>query len=494
MQVILNSGGYTYDVHSLVKAFFPHEEVKVLVNNECENADSNGISVFVSSGEVPKDAVVTGYVRCTYRDGNDVYIEDSEYCDANRPLVKSILKRVLYKLLSERLEIKLPWGTLTGIRPTKIPMSMIREGASGEEIAAYMEKEYLCSPEKIKLSTDIARRELKLIDSLTDNGFSLYIGIPFCPTTCLYCSFTSYPIVSWKKRVDEYIAALKKEIDFFAEYYKGRKPDSIYIGGGTPTTLEPVQLAEIINYVKARFDLSSLLELTVEAGRPDSITTDKLKTLYSLGVTRISINPQTMNEETLKIIGRRHTVDDIYVAYEKARSVGFENINMDLILGLPGEGEEEVAYTFNKIRELAPDSITVHSMAIKRAAGMNEYLEKNHIESIITPNMMKVAGECAKSLGMVPYYLYRQKNMTGNYENVGFAKEGKFGVYNIIIMEEITDIAACGAGTVSKKVAPGTGAGAHNQRIERCDNVKDVGLYIEKIDEMIGRKRELFAD
>lgn len=494
MQVILNSGGYTYDVHSLVKAFFPHEEVKVLVNNECENADSNGISVFVSSGEVLKDAIVTGYVRCTYRDEKHAYVEDAKYSEADRALVKSVLKRVLYKLLSEQLKTTLPWGTLTGIRPTKIPMSMINEGSSDDEIAEYMSSEYLCSPEKIKLSTDIARRELKLINSLSNNGFSLYIGIPFCPTTCLYCSFTSYPIVSWKKRVDEYIAALKKEIDFFAKYYEGRKPDSIYIGGGTPTTLEAAQLAEIINYVKARFDLSSLLELTVEAGRPDSITTDKLKALHSLGVTRISINPQTMNEKTLKIIGRRHTVDDIYVAYEKAREVGFDNINMDLILGLPGEGEEEVAYTFNKIHKLAPDSITVHSMAIKRAAGMNEYLEKNHIESIITPNMMNVAAQCAKSLDMVPYYLYRQKNMTGNYENVGFAREGKFGVYNIIIMEEITDIAACGAGTVSKKVTLGTGLGVQNQRIERCDNVKDVGLYIEKIDEMIERKRQLFND
>lgn len=485
MQVILNSGGYSYDVHSLVKAFYPREDVKVLINNECENADSNGISVFVSSGDVSKEDTVSGYVRCGYRDEKGVCVKDEKYADADRAKVKSVLKRTLYALLSEKTGQVLPWGTLTGIRPTKIPMGMIKEGHTDGEISSYMQEEYLCAPEKIKLSTDIAKREIKLIDSLAEDGFSLYIGIPFCPTTCLYCSFTSYPIVSWKNKVDEYIKALKKEIDFYSEYYKGRKPDSIYIGGGTPTTLEPACLAEIINYVKSRFDLGNLKEFTVEAGRPDSITTDKLSTLYSLGVTRISINPQTMNEETLKIIGRRHSVDDIYVAYEKARNVGFDNINMDLILGLPGEGDEEVAYTFNQIRKLAPDSITVHSMAIKRAAGMNEYLEKNNITSIITPNMMNMAQECAKSIGMVPYYLYRQKNMTGNYENVGFAKEGKFGVYNIIIMEEITDIAACGAGTVSKRVFAGN-------RIERCDNVKDVKLYLEQIDDMIDRKRKLF--
>lgn len=494
MQVILNSGGYSYDVHSLVKAFYPHEDVKVIVASEYENADSTGISVFVSSKDVSKDEIVSGYVRCEIKMSQTVLVKDSEYENADRAKVKSVLKKALYELLTKATGTELPWGTLTGIRPTKIPMGMLSSGKTDYEIKDYMKEEYLCSDEKIDLATDIAKRELNLIKSVESDGFSLYIGIPFCPTTCLYCSFTSYPIVSWKNRTDEYIAALKKEIDFFADYYKGRCVDSIYMGGGTPTTLSADQLTEIITYVKERFDLSTLKEFTVEAGRPDSITKEKLDALKSCGITRISINPQTMNEKTLKIIGRRHSIEDVYNAFSLAREAGFDNINMDLILGLPGEGNEEVAYTFEKIKELNPDSITVHSMAIKRAAGMNAYLEANNIESIITPEMIKMAGECATALGMKPYYLYRQKNMTGNYENVGYAREGKYGVYNILIMEEITDIAACGAGTISKRVFNDCPEedGGKGPRIERCDNVKDVGLYIEKIDEMIERKKGLF--
>ena len=489
MKVKLNAGGYTYDVHSLVKAFYPKEDVKVITQSEADNeemnADSEGISVFVSSGDVSKEEKVTGYVNCEYNIGGRKTFEREEFVNADRKGVKSILKKTLYRLLSDLTGMALPWGTLTGIRPVKIPMSMIKDGAGEEKIAEYMKEEYLCSDEKIRLATDIAHRELGILDFLDDKGYSLYIGIPFCPTTCLYCSFTSYPIVSWKKRTGEYIAALKKEIDFTAEQFKEKRCDSIYIGGGTPTTLEAVELTDLINYVKGKIDTSTIKEFTVEAGRPDSITTEKLKALKECGITRISINPQTMNESTLKIIGRRHSVEDVYSAFDLARSMDFSNINMDLILGLPGEGDEEVAFTFNKIKEMSPDSITVHSMAIKRAAGMNEYLTKNGIKSVITPNMIDMAYKCAEKLSMKPYYLYRQKNMTGNYENVGFAREGKFGIYNILIMEEVQSIVACGAGTVSKRVYP-------DGRIERCDNVKDVSLYISKQEEMIERKRELF--
>ena len=226
----------------------------------------------------------------------------------------------------------------------------------------------------------------------------------------------------------------------------------------------------------------------MEAGRPDSITAEKLLALKQSGVSRISVNPQTMNDKTLHLIGRRHTVEDVYRAFWTARDAGFTNINMDLILGLPGEDESDVKYTFDRIGELAPDSITVHSMAIKRAAGMHRFLEEHaDIRSRNTENMMDTADKCAASLGLVPYYLYRQKNMAGNFENVGYAGEGNFGVYNIAIMEEVSDIAAAGAGTISKRIF---GQG----RIERCDNVKDVALYIDRIDEMIDRKRKLFSE
>ena len=486
MQAVLNSPGYSYDVHSLIKAFYPDENVSV-TSDAKEFGSSDDLSVFVSSGDIKDGVKVSGIVRVTAPSQEKVITREREYHDADRAEVKNHLKQVLYEALSELTGRTLPWGTMTGIRPTKVPMKMIREGASDDEIARYMKSVYLCSDEKSSLATSIAHREASVIDSLSDGGFSMYIGIPFCPTTCLYCSFTSYPIASWKGRSDEYLDALKKELDFFSEYYRGRTCDSIYIGGGTPTTLTEDQLKSLADCVYDKFDMSRLREFTVEAGRPDSITAGKMKVLKECGVTRVSVNPQTMNEKTLKVIGRMHTVEDVYTAFETARAAGFSNINMDLILGLPGEDEKDVETTFEKVRELSPDSITVHSMAIKRAAGMHRFLEEHKdITSHNTQHMMDMAHECAASLGLVPYYLYRQKNMAGNFENVGFAREENFGIYNIVIMEEVSDIAAAGAGTISKRIFEGN-------RIERVDSVKDVALYIERIDEMIDRKRQLFC-
>ncbi len=486
MQAILNSPGYSYDVHSLIKAFYPEENVGI-VTDAREFGSTDGMSVYVSSGDIKDGATVSGIIRVTSPSQSGVITRERQYHEEDRAWVKNHLKQVLYEVLSEATGKELPWGTMTGIRPVKVPMKMIREGASDKDIARYMKSVYLCSDEKISLATGIAHREAEVIDSLEDGGFSLYIGIPFCPTTCLYCSFTSYPIASWKERTQDYLKAVKKELDFFADYYKGRRCDSIYIGGGTPTTLSAEELADLAQGLYDRFDLTKLKEFTVEAGRPDSITPEKMQALRENGVNRISVNPQTMNGKTLRIIGRRHTVDDVYSAFETARAAGFSNINTDLILGLPGEDERDVANTFAAIKELAPDSITIHSMAIKRAAGMHAFLEEHKdITSRNTKKMMDTADECASSLSLVPYYLYRQKNMAGNFENVGYAKRENFGIYNILIMEEVSDIAAVGAGTISKRIFP-------EGRIERCDNVKDVALYIDRIDEMIDRKRTLFS-
>ncbi|MBR1908985.1 MAG: coproporphyrinogen dehydrogenase HemZ [Lachnospiraceae bacterium] len=473
MKVLLNCPGFSYDVHSLVKAFYPEEDVGIV--SEDQDCD---IRILVADDKITVSTARSGQLTTAVREIND----------KTRPSVKNDLKHILYDVLSDVTKTELPWGTMTGIRPVKVPMKMINEGASDDQIADYMKSVYLCSDEKIRLAISVAKRERDVINDLTPGGFSLYVGIPFCPTTCLYCSFTSYPIASWSDRVDEYLKALKSEIDYFSEYYGGRCPDSVYIGGGTPTTLTPGQLSDLIGYIKGSFDCSNIREFTVEAGRPDSITDDKLEVLHSSGVTRISINPQTMNDRTLKIIGRSHTTAEVYRSFEAARKAGFTNINTDLILGLPGEDEDDVSNTFEKISELKPDSITIHSMAIKRAANMHRYLEEHSdIRSINNPEIMNIADKGARSLGLVPYYLYRQKNMSGNFENVGYAREGCFGIYNIVIMEEVTDIAAVGAGTISKRVYP-------DGRIERCDNVKDVSLYINKIDEMIERKRKLFTE
>ena len=389
--------------------------------------------------------------------------------------------------MSKVTERELSWGTLTGVRPTKIPMAHLMEGQEEETIKKSMKEQYLCQDNKIDMSIEIAKKEVSILEEIDyTNGYSVYIGIPFCPTTCLYCSFTSYPISMWKKRVSDYLTAMEKEIDYVSKLYQNKILDTVYIGGGTPTTLEADELRRLITYVKQRFDFSTVVEFTVEAGRADSITKEKLEVLKECGVTRISVNPQTMKEETLKIIGRRHTIEEVREAFNLAREVGFTNINMDLILGLPGESKEDVIHTMEEIEKLSPDSLTVHSLAVKRASKLNQWIEENGVETLHnTEETMQIADKCARNLLMKPYYLYRQKNMAGNLENVGYATEGNYGIYNILMMEEKQTIVACGAGTISKRVFP-------DGRIERCDNVKDVAQYIERIEEMIERKKELY--
>ena len=477
-----NKNEFSYDVHSLVKAFYPAEDVKVFEEGEKSlSSDSNLPELFISFEENRIEAVimVDGEEKCR----RECVME----ADLARPQYKNELKHLLYGILSEFTGKELPWGNLTGIRPTKIPYSMLEEGKEQDEIIAYMKDMYSCSDKKALLAYDIAKREREILSKIHyEQGYSLYIGIPFCPTTCLYCSFTSYSIASCRNKVDDYLTALEKEIDYVAEAFKDKTLDSIYIGGGTPTTLEAEQLDRLLSYVAAKIDLSTSLEYTVEAGRADSITRAKLEVLKKHGVTRISVNPQTMKEETLKLIGRRHTVDQVKETFALAREIGFDNINMDLILGLPNETKEDVEETLRQVKELNPDSLTVHSLAIKRASKMSQWIQEQGIQCLNnTDETMEMSAEAASEMDMAPYYLYRQKNMSGNFENVGYAREGKYGIYNILIMEEMQSIVAIGAGTVSKNVM---GEG----RIERCDNVKDVDLYIEQIDEMIERKKQLY--
>ena len=476
MQVILNSPGFSYDVHSLVKAFYPEEDVSIVATG-----DEGILSVSVNPCDITGDDN-TGSAKVSGTGESGPVCAREEFSHIGRAEVKSLVKRLLYSVLTGMTRRVLPWGTMTGIRPVKVPMKLIREGASDADIAAYMGSVYLCSDSRTDLAIKIAHTEKKILDTIKPGGFSLYIGIPFCPTTCMYCSFTSYPVASAKDIIKDYLDAVKAELDFFAGYYDCG-PDSVYIGGGTPTTLSAAELADLCGYVRKRFDMSACREFTVEAGRPDSITDEKLAALKQCGVSRISINPQTMNDKTLELIGRKHTVNDVYKAFEKARKAGFSNINADIILGLPGEGEDEVTKTLDRISTLSPDSLTIHSMAIKRAAKMQEFLS-NHSElrARDTDKVMDMAVKRTASLGLVPYYLYRQKNMSGNLENIGFAQEGCFGIYNVIIMEEVSDIAAAGAGVIAKRVFAG-------DRIERMANVKDVKLYIERIDEMIERKK-----
>lgn len=434
------------------------------------------------------------------------FFYDGKSDEISCPAEKNAVKRSLYSVVSNLTGRSLPWGSTTGIRPTKEALVMRQQGKNADEIRKFYSEKYYTSPAKINESIEIAEAEKQILShfpntesfeghsdyNLQTNGYSLYLGVLFCPSICLYCSFSSHQIDAYSSLVPGYIAALKKEIDFVAERFNNRRLDCIYFGGGTPTTLSAAELDDIFSYIERKLDLSHLAEYTVEAGRPDSITADKLKVMKEHGITRISVNPQTMNQKTLDLIGRRHTVQDILSAYELARSFDFSCINMDMILGLPGESIEDIRHTLSELKRLSPDNLTVHSLAIKTAARLR--LEWDKYEDLDFTNSVAVMDEAlstGREMGMHPYYLYRQKNMAGALENVGMAKPGKDGIYNVMIMEEREDIVALGAGAASKKVRPD---GAGGIQITRCENVKDIRNYIDRVDEMIERKNLLFSD
>lgn len=479
INVYTNRENYQYDVHALLKSFYPEHDVRVYNESELDTKNDSSSYVIIRILDDRMELILDIDDRKEYV---HVYKNDTD-------VIKKESKLFLYYDLCDYTGRTLPWGNLTGIRPTKLTMAMLAEGMSDDAIIAQMKTAHAVSDEKARLSLDISKRERQILDRIHYmDGYSLYIGIPFCPTTCLYCSFTSYPIAAWRKRVHEYLRALFQEIDFAADTYRDKILDTIYIGGGTPTTLGADELAALLQRIHDRFVFGQVREFTVEAGRADSITREKLDVLRAYGVTRISVNPQTMNDETLKYIGRQHTVAQVREAFHMAREAGFDNINMDIILGLPGEIESSVQHTIDEIKKLNPDSLTVHSLAIKRASRLSQWIEENGIGTLHnTDATMEIAQKGAYALGMKPYYLYRQKNMSGNFENVGYAREGKYGIYNILINEEVQTILALGAGSISKRVYP-------DGRIERSENVKDVTLYIEKIDEMIERKRVLLGD
>ena len=487
IEVIVNRPSFEYDIHSLVKAFFPREDVAVRVQDTFTEETRLRLALTFTDGDIRISLLEDGEEKQSGADQIDY---------SNRKETKDHMKRLLYRMLQAYTGQSLPWGTLTGIRPTRLAMLMLEEGMSNVETARNMRENYLASKEKAALSVMIANRERYVLRNIDyQHGYSLYVGIPFCPSTCLYCSFTSYPLSKWEKRVDEYLDALCKELDYLAGRFRGRKLNTVYIGGGTPTTLNPEQMDRLLSWIQERFDTSWLQEFTVEAGRPDSITREKLQVLLDHQIDRISINPQTMNDQTLKVIGRHHTVQQVKDAFRLAREMGFGHINMDLIVGLPGEGYEDVAHTMEEIRALEPDSVTVHSLAIKRAARLNLFKEK-YEEMGMENNMqiMDMTALCCAEMGLSPYYLYRQKNMAGNFENVGYAKVDKAGIYNILIMEEKQTILAAGAGAMTKFVLPGADGDFGGVKIERVENVKDVGQYISRIDEMIERKERFFTE
>ena len=466
---------YTYNLYHITKAFFPNAEIKQCVDAEQEPL----VRIELDDGS------------CFLLDAKE-FEENQKKEDAQEK--KKIVTKMVYRFLSEKTGQEMAWGMLTGVRPTKLAMHQMENGMNEAQAKAFLQEVYCVSEKKAGLAVDIACREKALLSKLDYlNGFSLYVGIPFCPSICSYCSFSSSPIDVWSPRMDDYLKALCIELHYIAKETEGKTLNTIYIGGGTPTTLTAKQLEKLLNVVDELFlneeRGAELLEYTVEAGRPDSITKEKLEVLCSHPVTRISVNPQTMQQKTLDLVGRKHSVQAVKDIFHLARELGFDNINMDLIAGLPGENAEDMRDTLRQIEELYPDSLTVHSLAIKRAARMAQEQPVRDLHTEIT-EMVEDAAKTAEKLGLVPYYLYRQKNIAGNFENVGYAKADKAGIYNILIMEEKQTIYAAGAGATTKIVLPEkikTENGKETNLI-RIENVKNIEEYIARIDEMIKRK------
>ena len=401
--------------------------------------------------------------------------------------LKRLIKKSMYKLLSVVFGKEFPWGILTGIRPVKIVHELLNNGVFEADIPDRLVKEYLMSEDRAQLSVEVASIERPFVYPYTDNEVSIYIGIPFCPSRCYYCSFTSNSISVFHEYVEPYLDSLMKEIRKVSEYMgsKNLRVQTIYIGGGTPTALNAQQLERLLNCINQSFGKKAA-ELTCEAGRPDSITQEKLQVLFENNVSRISINPQTMNDATLRCIGRAHNAGQIVESFKQARDAGFNNINMDLILGLPGEKMEHLAYTFEEIKKLNPESVTVHTLAIKRASLYNEsFMKGADSDDESAAKMMEYAKNYLRDMGMHPYYLYRQKHMLQNLENIGFSKEGFECLYNMQIIEEKQTNVAFGADAVTKVVINS------ENRIERQHNIKDLKLYIENIDNMISNKIDI---
>ena len=482
LNVILKGHDFKYEVAELIKLFttqfnfVDRKDVGMTLEN----------SVVYYNDKVFSKTVYLENYQVIYDSLDHRSIEGLSEQEVKK-VTKETIKRSMYNVLMKKFNSYVPWGILTGIRPVKIVHTLLDENLSDEEIRENLKTNYLISDEKIDLALSIAKRERSFIYPIDKNKISLYVSIPFCPTRCYYCSFPANPLKQFGHLKKNYLEKLIIEIKGLAKLLEetNKEIETLYIGGGTPTTLDAEEMDILIKALYKELDLSKIKEFTVEAGRPDTINREILECLKKNNVTRISINPQTMNQETLDKIGRGHSVEEIKEAFNLAREIGFDNINMDLILGLEGENVEMVRNTLEEIKKLSPESLTVHTLAIKRASKlkekMDEYVLTQYEEMV---KMIDLSMEYAKEMNLNPYYMYRQKQMLGNLENIGYAKEGYECIYNMQIMEEKQSNYALGAGSISKFVY------VDEDRIERVENVKNVEQYIDRVEEMIQRKKE----
>lgn len=469
---------YRYELEKLVRIFLPFE--KITFTDTEESSDNSAVTVAERrDGDTMLKASLNLCGKYSeYRDTVE------NLCDNYEKECERVLAVQLYRCFTEITGYFPEWGILTGVRPAKLFSRLSSVGGS-EYASSYFKNSLYVSENKINLCKKAVLGEEKIISLSKPESFSLYISIPFCPSRCSYCSFVSHSVDRAKSIIPEYVNLLCREIEITAEISKklNLRLETVYIGGGTPTTLTAEQLSRIMKTVSANFDVSTVREYTVEAGRPDTITVEKLNVIKENGATRISINPQTMNDAVLAEIGRRHSAEDTEKVFLLARKCGHNNINMDLIAGLPKDDLDSFKDTLKRVLNLNPEAVTVHSLSVKRAAGMSKNGQLPDFETGKTAaEMVKYAEKELENHDIFPYYMYRQSKTVGNLENVGYSKSGFEGLYNVYIMDETHTIFACGASAVTKLRQP------DGDFISRIFNFKYPYEYISRFDEIIKRK------
>lgn len=472
MEVYIYNHDFLYELENLTRVFFPNDRINILRCNGADEAEPP----FVYT------AVTNEKIEARLCDGD---FDETFSCEFTQDDTELALMTQVFKLYKKYTGYSPKWGLLTGVRPIKL-MRRLKEDMGEEKAKEYFRDKLLVSEEKTELACETEKNERKILDLSKRNSFSLYISIPFCPSRCSYCSFVSQSVEKAKHLVEPYLELLVKEIKKTAEIAESLKLslETVYIGGGTPTALSAEQLKILLDAVSTSFDLSGCREFTVEAGRPDTITLEKLEAVLQGGADRISVNPQTLNNQVLENIGRRHTAEQAVEAFKLARKAGIGHINMDLIAGLPGDTVESFKNTLDGICGLDPESITVHTLSMKKSSGLTaEGKQILKQEGITASKMLEYTKEKLSSLGYKPYYLYRQSRMVGNLENVGWAKAGFESSYNVFVMDETHTVLGCGAGAVTKLKEYGT------DRLERIFNFKYPYEYNTRFDEIIERKK-----
>lgn len=473
MKIVIKNHPFHYEIENISRLFFPYEKLEIIKDN-CHIAEEPYILTEID------DKITVSVNFGSYKNvgSSEKTADDKEN--------ERVICELLFKILTDYTGITMPWGMITGVRPVKYLRDIIEK--NGIDYAKKFFRDYYhTTDEKLNLALTTEEYERVILNSSKENSFSLYISIPFCPTRCSYCSFVSQSVSKIKHLIEPYVNLLCKEIEYTGEIVKKHnlQLETVYIGGGTPTTLEANQLEMMIKAINSSFDMSTCREFTVEAGRPDTITKEKLLALKNNGVTRISINPQTLNDEVLCQIGRKHNTQQTLDAFDMANEIGFETVNSDLIAGLPSDTVESFKNSIEKIISLGTENITVHTLSIKRSADYTEQgLTTNREDARRTGEMLSFAEDTLKNNGYIPYYLYRQSRMVGNFENVGWSKPDHEGLYNVFIMDETHSILACGAGAVTKLKNHNTG------NLERIFNYKFPYEYIDRFDEIINRKNK----